>query len=125
MSNSLKLDEVIRDLPKNNYNIAETMRSKGYAKSTTRSGQQYARIRKRIEKAYNPEAIKADILKAEADFAKDKDNSNWARMLELRARIQGLGKDSTATQVNVNINDTINKLKEAEPIDVTTSQSKG
>jgi hypothetical protein len=109
---------VIKKLPMNDYNVAQTMRDVGYSSASARSGAQYAILRKKIEKAYNPEQIKKDILKAEKDFAKDKDNSNRARMLELRARVQGLGKDSTATQVNVNINDTIAKLK-AKTIDVT------
>ena len=115
---TLRQDMLIRKLPENDYNVAQTMRDVGYSSATARSGAQYALLRKKIEKAYNPEQIKADIVKAEKDFAKDKDNSNRARMLELRARVQGLGKDSNATQVNVNINDTLAKLK-ANPIDAT------
>jgi hypothetical protein len=114
---SLKIDEVIRTLPENGYNIAESMRKAGYSPSTTRAGSQYAILRKRLEKYYNPERIKADILKAEQDFAKDKDNSNRARMLELRAKILGLTKEVNAgQQVMVSINDTIEALR-VKPVD--------
>jgi hypothetical protein len=95
------------------------MRKVGYADSTSRSGQQYKRILKAIAKAYSPEQIKADILKAEAKMLKDNDNSNLCRLIELRAKILGLTKDSNATQVNVNVNDTIAKLRADKPIDIT------
>ena len=98
---TLKQQEVVKQLPQNGYNIAKTMRKVGYTDSTSNSGQQYGRIRKLIEKAYNPEQIKADIRRAEADFAKAGDNSNRARMLELRAKVCGLGRDTTINQVNI------------------------
>jgi len=61
--------------------------------------------------------VKADIEKAERDFKKDGDNSNRARMLELRAKILGLTKEVNAgQQVMVNINDTLDKLR-AKPIE--------
>ena len=107
---SIKIDEVVRSLPEHRYNVAEAMRAKGYAPSTTRSGQQYARIRKAIEKHYNPEQIKADIRKAEQDFMKAGDNSNRARMLELRAKVCGLGRDITTNQVNIINDDTIKTM---------------
>jgi hypothetical protein len=98
---TLKQQMVINKLPENGYNIGKTMRQVGYTYQTSRDGSTYARLRKHIEKAYNPEQIKADIRKAEKDFEKDKDNSNRARMLELRAKVSGLTKDNT--QVNANI----------------------
>lgn len=115
---SLRQDMLIKKLPENGYNIAKTAREVGYSEQGSRSGTLYASLRDKIAKAYDPEQIKKDILKAEKDFSKEKDNSNRARMLELRARIQGLGKDSNATQVNVNINDTIEKLKRSDVVDV-------
>ena len=121
---SLKIDEVIRTLPENKFNIAESMRKAGYSAQGVRSGANYANIRKRIDKYYNPERIKQDILKAEQDFAKDKDNSNRARMLELRAKILGLTKEVHSAQgVTINIEDTLAKLREPKPIDVTTSST--
>ena len=114
----LKQEEVIKRLPEHNYNIAKTMRSVGYSSATCRSGSQYAALRQKMLAAYDPEVIKAKVIKAERKFIKDNDNSNYARMVELQTKIVGLGKDSTATQVNVNINDTINKLR-AKTIDTT------
>ena len=86
------------------------MRKTGYAETTTKSGQQYARIHKYIDKHYNPEQIKADIRKAEQDFMKAGDNSNRARMLELRAKVCGLGRDITTNQVNIINDDTIKTM---------------
>jgi hypothetical protein len=117
----LKSDEVVKQLASNGYNIAQTMRKVGYTEQGSRSGSNYAVIRKKLEVAYSPEAIKAKILKAERKFIKDGDNSNYARMVELQTKVAGLGKDSNATQVNVNINDTLARLKEDKPIDVSSS----
>ena len=123
---SLKIDEVIRTLPENKFNIAESMRKAGYSAQGVRSGANYANIRKRIDKYYNPERIKQDILKAEQDFAKDKDNSNRARMLELRAKILGLTKEVNAgQQFMVNITETIDKLRQPKPVDVIASGTEG
>jgi len=113
---SLKIDEAVRRLPEVGYNMAEAMRQAGYTPQSAHAGTSYARLRARIEKAYNPEKIKADILKAEQDFAKDKDNSNRARMLELRAKILGLTKEQSNTQVSVFTGDMI---KELPPIDIS------
>ena len=115
---TLRQDQLIQQLPENGFNIAQTARKVGYSAQGSRSGTLYASLRSRIEKAFNPEAVKAKILKAEQKFIKDNDNSNYARMVELQTKVVGLGKDSNATQVNVNINDTIAKLK-AKPIDVS------
>ena len=67
------------------------------------------------------------VGRAICDFKmlKDNDNSNLCRLIELRAKILGLTKDNNAQQVQVNINDTLDKLRQPLPIDVTTSQSKG
>ena len=98
---TLKQQEVVKQLPENGYNIAKTMRKVGYTAQGSRSGSNYATIRKAVEKAYNPEQIKADIRKAEQDFMKAGDNSNRARMLELRAKVCGLGRDTQVNQVNI------------------------
>lgn len=117
---TLKQDELVKRLPENDYNIAKTMRDVGYSKQSSRAGSLYASLRKKIEKAYNPEQIKADILKAEAKMLKDNDNSNLCRLIELRAKILGLTKEVNAgQQVMINITDTLDKLKAPKPIDVT------
>jgi hypothetical protein len=113
---SLKIDEAVRRLPEAKYNKAEAMRLAGYTNQSAHAGTSYARLRKRIELAYNPEAIKADILKAEAKMLKDNDNSNLCRLIELRAKILGLTKEQSNTQVSVFTGD---MLKELPPIDVT------
>jgi len=47
-------------------------------------------------------------------------------MLELRAKILGLTKEVNAgQQVMVNINDTLDKLREPKPIDVSSSSTEG
>jgi hypothetical protein len=114
---SLKIDEVVRLLPEVGYNRAEAMRRVGYAEGTTRDGKTYQRLRKAIEKSYNPEQIKADILKAEAKMLKDNDNSNLCRLIELRAKILGLTKEQSNTSVSVFTGD---MLKDLPPIDVST-----
>jgi len=113
---SLKIDEAIRKLPEVNYNKAEAMRQSGFTKAGAYAGNNYERLRKRLAKVYNPEGIKAKILKAEQKFIKDNDNANYARMLELQAKILGLTKEQSNTQVSVFTGDMI---KELPPIDIS------
>jgi hypothetical protein len=114
---TLRQDELIKRLPDNNYNIAKTAREVGYSQQSSRAGTLYASLRKRLEKLYSPESIKAKIVKAERKFIKDGDNSNLQANLALQAKIIGLTKDNNAQQVQVNINDTIAKLR--QPIDIS------
>jgi len=115
---TLKQERLIAGIT-NRQNIGKTVQelakeagySDSYASSLVYRDIRRDKIASRIEKAFNPEQVKADILKAEKDFAKGKDNSNRARMLELRAKILGLTKDNNAQAVQVNINDTIEKLR--------------
>ena len=88
-------------MPQNGYNMAKTMREVGYTEQSSRAGSLYASLRKKVEKWYNPDKVKEDILKAEKDFAKSSDNSNRARMIELRAKIAIPRVDSPAIQVNL------------------------
>ena len=123
---SLKIDEVIRTLPENKFNIAESMRKAGYSAQGVRSGANYANIRKRIAKHYDPDQLKAKILKAETIFLKAEDYSNYARMLELQAKILGLTKEVNAgQQFMVNITETIDKLRQPKPVDVIASGTEG
>jgi predicted transcriptional regulator len=111
------------------YKIAQEA---GYTESVSKSII-YQDIRKhkimeRVAKAFNPEQVKRDILKAEKDFEKDKDNSNRSRMLELRAKILGLTKEVNAgQQVMINVNDTLEALKQPkrEIVDVTPCSATG
>uniref|UniRef100_A0A6M3IYB8 Uncharacterized protein n=1 Tax=viral metagenome TaxID=1070528 RepID=A0A6M3IYB8_9ZZZZ len=120
---SLKIDNAIRILPDVNYNRAEALRQAGFSKASSRAGTTYATLRKRLDLYYNPEAIKRDILKAEEDFAKAGDNSNRARMLELRCKILGLSRDNNVQTAVINVNDTISKLKIEPSVDASTSQT--
>lgn len=96
---TLKQEQFIAKLPENGYNMAKTMRQVGYSEQSSRSGTLYASLRARMAKLYDPEVIKAKIVKVEKAFAKSGDNSNLARMIELQAKIAGLTKDQGNTQV--------------------------
>lgn len=98
---TLKQEEVLKRLPSNHFNLSQTMREVGYSQSSSRSGRMYAMLRAKVLKAYDPEQVKADILKAEKDFAKAGDNSNRSRMLELRAKACGITKEQSTAQVSI------------------------
>ena len=122
--------------------LCDIAKEAGYSDSVSTS-QVYKDIRKtqiaqRIANAFSEERIKRDILKAEKDFAKDKDNSNRARMLELRAKIKGLTKDTAITNVITQaqkLEADLNKPKSEQAVnnslpvdnclDVSSSNSKG
>ena len=113
---SYKIDEAIRLLPENNFNASQAMRQAGFTEASSRSGQQYERIRKRLAKVYSPEQIKADIQRYEKLFLKEKDYSNLARMVELRAKISGLGRESNT---NIAIFSNADIAKGLPKIDIT------
>lgn len=119
---SLRQDQLIAKLPKNGYNISKTAREVGYTEQSSKAGSLYNSLRKKIDKAFNADQVKADILKAEKDFTKAEDHSNRARMLELRCKVLGLGKE-TPTQVNVAIVDAIDREKARDILDDTPIDS--
>jgi len=93
------IDRTIEALKTKTYpSIASALRDNGYSPQSCRAGIVYANLRKRMEKEYTPERIKAKIVKAEKDFTKDKDNSNRSRMIELQAKVCGLTKDNVVAQ---------------------------
>lgn len=118
---SLKQEEVIRRLPQNGFNIAKTFREVGYSEASSRAGTTYAALRKRMQKAYDPETIKASIQKAAKEFRTAEDRSNYARMLELMAKIAGLTKDNGNTQVTAIFPGVVDKAKQIIDIDTTDS----
>ena len=123
---TLKQDELIRRLPENNFNISKTAREVGYTEGSSKAGSLYNSLREKIAKAYNPDTIKAKVVKYEKLFAKEKDYSNLARMVELQAKVAGLTKEVNAgQQVMVNINETIDKLRQSKPVDVIASSTEG
>jgi len=121
---TLKQERLIAGIT-DRHNIGKTVQdiakeagySDSYASSLVYRDIRKDKIAERIAKKWSAESVKADIEKAERDFKKDKDNSNRARMLELRAKILGLTKEVNAgQQVMVNINDTLEKLR-SKPIE--------
>ena len=117
---TLKQQEVIKDLPNTNYNIAKSMR-KVYTEATSRSGQQYARIRSKLEKLYNPDTIKADISKYRQLLADKEEWSNLVALLTLQAKITGLSKDNAINQTNIINDDTIKGVANRLHIDTSAT----
>jgi len=114
---TLKQEEAIKNLPNTGFNISKAMRQAGYTEQGSRAGNNYARLRAILAKRYNPDELKAEIVKYERLFLKNKDFSNLARMVELRAKILGLTKEHSNTQVSVFTGDMI---KDLPPIAIDT-----
>lgn len=89
---TMKEYNTIKDLPKHKFNVASSMRSNGYADSTTRSGQQYARIRKHAKALgiYDPERISADTDETYKRAVKKADLPSQCRLIEHRAKVAGM-----------------------------------
>jgi hypothetical protein len=114
-------DELITRLPENNFNVSKTARKVGYKESSSKSGLLYEAIRRKLAKAYNPEAFKAKILKYENKFIKDGDNSNLMANLTLQAKILGLTKEQTLVQVNqIDVDSELIKRRSIVTNDVST-----
>ena len=94
---TLKQDEFIKRLPENGFNISKTAREVGYTEGSSKAGSLYNSLRPKIQKAFSPDGVKADIVKYEKKFLKDGDNSNLARMVELRSKASGLTKEQPLT----------------------------
>ncbi len=94
---TLKMLKTIQSLPKNNYNISKSMRENGYAKSTSRSGEQYRRIRRHTKQLgiCDPERIKKDINYVYKLAKKKEDITNINRNIELRSKIAGMVTDKS------------------------------
>ena len=86
---TLKQELFIKQLPFNKYNVSKTMKQVGYSKQTSISGTQYKRLREITRKKFefDTEKTKKKIISAQTQFKKQKDNTNYARMIELEARI--------------------------------------
>ena len=90
--NTLKQKRFLKELPKNGYNMAASMRKAGYSEASARSGEQYGTLRRltRSLDFFDPEKIKRDI-KQTRKMAKDKrDVTNLNRIDEHRSKIAGM-----------------------------------
>lgn len=88
---TLRQKMLLKELPKNNYNVSKTAKKVGYSEQYANKSI-YTVIGKNrlLEKFYNEDNVKKEIKKALKDFVKNKDNTNRSRMLELISKIQGL-----------------------------------
>ena len=110
---SLKQEKVLKELPKNNWNMHQSMLNAGYSEQSARSGSQYQALRNFTQRKgfWTEESIRREIKKALRDFKKEKDNSNRARMLELSSKILGMQIDKS-----INKTDTTLKIEEQKDL---------
>lgn len=85
---TLRRKKLIEELPKNKYSIEKAGLKAGYARNYAHT-KLYSDVRKSkiLEKYFNPEQVKLDILEAKNKFKKDNDNTNFSRMIELQSKI--------------------------------------
>ena len=120
---SIKQDEAIRQIPLNNFNMSKAMRKAGYTEQGSRAGNNYARLRKRLEKLYDPETIKADISKYRQILADKEEWSNLVALLTLQAKITGLSKDNAINQTNIIQDKDIQNIADRVHIDASASST--
>lgn len=84
---SLKIQKTLEELPKNGYNIAKAMRIAGYSESTTRSGEQYERLRRHTQDLFHPDRVKKELNREIKRMKKEKDNTNFCRLFEIKTKI--------------------------------------
>lgn len=89
---TLKQKLTLKNLPKNNNNIAKSMQESGYSKSSSYSGTVRRPIRDYISKMdfFDPEKIKKDIAQTRRMAKKAKDITNLNRIDEHRSKIAGM-----------------------------------
>lgn len=97
---TLKQKKVLEELPKNNLNIAKSMRKAGYSPSSVRSGAVYNSIRRYTQKLdfFSPERIKRDIEYTFKLAKKQKDLTNLSRNVEHRSKIAGMIVEKSQTE---------------------------
>ena len=95
-----KLQEVIKRLPDNDYNVSKTAREVGYSNSYANT-LIHTTIRKYIQRDENElreEFIKGLDKDIKRFKKKDKDNSNYVRVKELKSKILGLQIDKSESK---------------------------
>ena len=103
---TLKQEQVIKQLPHNNFNLSKTMRQVGYSDSTSKSGEQYRILRNHTSKYFDEESVKRDLKRVMREARKAKDFTAQLRSLESQARIMSMYKDNTSLKADIsNSND--------------------
>ena len=100
---TLKQLKTIEELPKNNYNMAESMRKAGFSKASARAGTTYRALRKITQRLdfFDPERIKKDIDMT-FKLAKQKvDITNLSRINEHRSKIAGMIVDKSENKTTI------------------------
>jgi hypothetical protein len=123
---SLRQDIFISELPKNDYNIEKSGLKAGYSQSysesklynVVRHGKGWAA---RIEQLFNPESVKKDIIQHKKRLLKEKDHTNYSRMIELQSKILGMQVDKQEVKQESTLtidqkNYILNRIKGLNPV---------
>ena len=102
---TLRQEQVLKNLPKNGYNVSKTLREVGYSESSSNSGAVHRAIRNYTRKAWTEEGLKKEIDKHKKVCSKVNDRANVSRMLELKAKVIGIGKETQHTDNTIVIVD--------------------
>ena len=89
---TLKQKRFLKELPKNKFNVSESMKKAGYSDATSVAGTQYKRLRRITSQLdyYSEESIKREQMKALRKFRKANDNTNHQRAVEHMAKMSGI-----------------------------------
>ena len=101
---TLRQKKTIQALPGNNFNVGKSMRENGFTKAGSRAGNNYARLRKHIEEAFNLKDITEDWIIDRIQREVNKDNnksSDKLKALELLAKWKALLTDKHQTDLKV------------------------
>ena len=87
---TLKQKLTIKNLPKNGFNLSESMRKSGYTESSCNAGDVRKGILQYTKNYFDEESIKRDIKYTYKLAKKEKDITNMNRNLEHQAKISGI-----------------------------------
>ncbi len=123
---TLKQQLTLNNLPKYNYNIAKSMRESGYSMSSSVSGTVRKPILKHTSKLFDPEYVKRELVREVKRMKKEKDNTNFSRLFEMKARIaipelrkQDITTNQAGNIVIIDKQSLTDKPKEIQPVDNT------
>ena len=105
---TLKQKRLIEAIPSAK-NLTEAAKTAGYSKSFAEHRvHTYVGECRELKKYFDEDSVKKEIKQASKLFKKCGDNSNYARMIELKSKIVGLTKD---TLVNITLDITKEAIK--------------